>query len=194
MDTSLLVIIGIVIVILLYQVIALKRKEDALKKEVVRLEGTISDIEGKIHTEVQERFQLWQQKECDSIRVQQIDIARREAITQLESWKYENEILIRHDAIQRSQSVIVGKVTEHLIPYLPNFIFNPKDTRFIGSPVDLLVFDGLDNGHLNKIVFIEVKTGTAARLTRREQQIKDAINEGRVEWLKLRVKHEKEVE
>src|SRR5947199_341960 len=43
----------------------------------------------------------------------------RDATLQFEQWKYQSETSIRNDAIQRSQSVIIGKVTEHLIPYLP---------------------------------------------------------------------------
>jgi predicted Holliday junction resolvase-like endonuclease len=38
--------------------------------------------------------------------------------------------------------VTFGKVTEHFIPDLPDFAYNPKDARFLGSPVDFIVFDG----------------------------------------------------
>src|SRR3989442_11792730 len=71
----------------------------------------------------------------------------------------EEEQRIREDAIKKSEAVIRGKVTEHLMPYLPEFKYNPKDVRFIGTPVDLLVFDGLSEGEVKQIVFIEVKTG-----------------------------------
>ncbi|WP_235280356.1 Holliday junction resolvase-like protein [Thermotoga sp. Mc24] len=37
---------------------------------------------------------------------------------------------IRKDAIDKSKSVIMGPVTEHLIPFFPEFRYNPKDTRF----------------------------------------------------------------
>src|SRR5207302_822704 len=77
---------------------------------------------------------------------------------------------IRQDAVQRSQAVTTGKVHEQLVPYLPEFGFNPKDARFLGSPVDLLVFDGLDAGELRRVVFIEIKTGGSA-LTGRERQL-----------------------
>ena len=50
----------------------------------------------------------------------------------------------RHDSIARSRSVVSGKVQEHLAPLFPEFIgqFNPKDARFLGSPLDFVVFDG----------------------------------------------------
>src|ERR687887_287912 len=73
------------------------------------------------------------------------------------------------DAIQRSRAIIIGKVTEHVVPYLPDFAFNPKDARFIGSPVDLVVFDGLDDEAVKQIVFVEVKASTTTSLTKRER-------------------------
>jgi predicted Holliday junction resolvase-like endonuclease len=67
------------------------------------------------------------------------------------------------------------------------FPYNPKDARFIGSPVDIVVFDGADEGAIRDVVFLEVKTGNNA-LTQRQKQIRDAIHAGRVLWRELRVK------
>ena len=101
-------------------------------------------------------------------------------------WKARHTGAIRQDAIQRSLAVTVGKVSEQLVPYLPDFHFNPKDVRFLGSPVDLVVFDGLDAGAVRRVIFIEVKTG-ASGLSTRERQVRDAIQGGNVEWTELRV-------
>jgi predicted Holliday junction resolvase-like endonuclease len=101
-------------------------------------------------------------------------------------WKARHTSIIRQDAVQRSQAVTVGKVSEQLLPYLPGFRFNPKDARFLGSPVDLVVFDGLAEGDLRGIWFLEVKTGNAV-LSARERQIRDAILEKRVGWDELRL-------
>lgn len=101
-------------------------------------------------------------------------------------WKARHTGIIRADAVQRSQAVTVGKVSEQLLPYLPGFRFNPKDARFLGSPVDLVVFDGLAEGELRGVWFLEVKTGNAV-LSPRERQIRDAILEKRVGWDELRL-------
>ena len=101
-------------------------------------------------------------------------------------WKLRYTTAIREEAVQRSQAVTMGKVFEQLTPYLPDFPYNPKDVRFLGSPVDLVVFDGLDQGTLERIVFVEVKTGTAT-LSRRERCIREAIEAGDVEWAELRI-------
>lgn len=101
-----------------------------------------------------------------------------------ERWKRDHTKEARRDAVHRSQAVTLGKVYEHLIPYLPDFRWNPKDARFIGTPVDFLVFDGLSEGHLRAIVFVEVKTGTSS-MSVRERQVRDAVLGQRVEWQQL---------
>ena len=104
----------------------------------------------------------------------------------LQLWKVQYAQAIREDAVQRSQAITAGKVYEQLIPYLPAFPYNPKDVRFLGSPVDLVVFDGLAAGCVERIVFLEVKTGGAG-LTQRERSVRDAIEDGAIEWAELRV-------
>lgn len=101
-------------------------------------------------------------------------------------WKVRYTRTVRQDAVQRSLAVTAGKVYEQLLPYLPDFPFNPKDARFIGSPVDFVVFDGLSDGLVSRVVFVEVKTG-AAELSTRERRVRDAVQERRVEWHELHV-------
>src|SRR2546426_11266953 len=77
------------------------------------------------------------------------------------AWRLRYSAAIRENAVQRSLAVTAGKVHEQLVPYLPEFGFNPKDARFLGSPVDLVVFDGLAAGEVRRVVFLEGKTGGA---------------------------------
>lgn len=70
---------------------------------------------------------------------------------------------------------------------MPIFPYNPKEVRFVGSPIDLIVFDGLDEGELRDIIFLEVKTGNSS-LSNRQRQIKDAILAGRVLWRELKIR------
>jgi predicted Holliday junction resolvase-like endonuclease len=94
----------------------------------------------------------------------------------------------RQDSITRSRAVVSGKVQEHLAPLFPEFIsqFNPKDARFLGSPLDFVVFDGLDDGEVQRVVFVEIKTGRAG-LVSRERLCRNAIEAGRVEYQLLRL-------
>lgn len=133
-----------------------------------------------------QQFDRWRTTDRERVIQEQRAIAIREAQTYLSQWQSEREAQIRQDAIARSKSVIVGKVTEHVAPWLPVFPYNPKDARFIGSPVDMIVFDGADNDDVRRLIFLEIKTNNAD-LTKRQRQIRDAIKEHRVEWQQLTV-------
>ena len=101
-------------------------------------------------------------------------------------WSRQREVEIRRDAIDRSKAVIVGKVTEHVVSYFLQFKYNSKDARFMGSPLDFVIFDGLDEGCLRKIVLVEVKTA-AANLNTRERSIQQTVLRKRVEFAVLRI-------
>lgn len=64
----------------------------------------------------------------------------------------------------------VGKTVEKFIPMLDEFHYDPSDARFIGDPVDYVVFDGLTDGEVRELVFIEVKSGKEGP-TKEQRQI-----------------------
>lgn len=92
----------------------------------------------------------------------------------------------RADAIARSRAVLAGQFSEQLAPYLPNFPFKPTECKFIGKPVDFLVFNGLDEKNVTSVSFVEVKSGKS-KLSGTENSVKDAILNGKVEWHEYRV-------
>src|SRR2546428_13647006 len=106
------------------------------------------------------------------------------AVVYFQRWRVRYTDAIRQDAIQRSHAVTVGKVHEQLVPYLPDFHFNPKDARFLGTPVDLVVFDGLDEGQLRRVVFVGVETGGSA-LSARASQVRETVEAPQVERTEL---------
>ena len=119
---------------------------------------------------------LWRQRQAmqtvGEVRAQQL----------FEQWKAEELPGLRKKAIQTSQSVTLGKSLEHIVPYLPEFAYNPQDVRFLGSPIDLVVFDGLSEGQLREVVFIEIKTGKKVHLPAREKAVKECIQRRAVKW------------
>ncbi len=92
----------------------------------------------------------------------------------------------REDAAKRSAAVTAGKIYEQLAPLLPSFKYNPKDARFLGSPIDFIVFDGLSDGRDVTIRLIEVKTGES-KLSDRESKVKNAVERCRVSFEVLRI-------
>jgi predicted Holliday junction resolvase-like endonuclease len=104
-------------------------------------------------------------------------------------YRYADEDLdaARADAAKRSRSVRAGKAVEQVTPLLGEFAerFDSHDARFLGAPVDYVVFDGLSTGVLREVVLVEVKTGSS-RLTPNEREVELAIEEGRVSYEILR--------
>ena len=41
-----------------------------------------------------------------------------------------------------SRAVLKGKMAEQFAPILPEFQYLPSDAKFLGDPVDYVVFDG----------------------------------------------------
>lgn len=94
---------------------------------------------------------------------------------------------LRKDAVKRSKAVIGGQVAEQIAPFLPDFPANPSDARFIGKPVDFIVFSGLsENEKIDEILFVEVKTGKSL-LSEREKEVKKAIEKGNVRYVEYRI-------
>lgn len=88
---------------------------------------------------------------------------------------------VAEETLRRSSATLKGQIGERFAPFVPGFGYEPADARFLGSPVDYVVFDGLTNGQIRDVAFVEVKTG-AARLTLFQQQVREAIERGRVHW------------
>lgn len=168
-----------------YQYIKREQREIAQQEVKSIISEQVAMISEEASVKAQEQYNLWCSQNIERITNEQKEMATREAQILLQQWIEENNKSIRQDAIQKSQSVITGKVIEHFVPFLPEFTFNPKDARFIGSPVDFIVFDGLDEDDLRDIWLIEVKTGSSS-LKKRQKQIKTAIQEARVKWVELR--------
>jgi len=89
---------------------------------------------------------------------------------------------IRQSAISQSRAVLGGKFTEQLAPYLPEFRYDPTEARFIGSPIDLVVFPGLASGDPQEIIIMEIKSGKNCQLTPQQQKIRRLIEDGMVRW------------
>jgi len=146
-----------------------------------------SRIQGQVEQNAREIFETWRRGEREDIEAWKERELRRlsdeKAKILFDAWRQEEEGNIRTDAVRRSQSVTRGKVTECLIPYFPDFPYNPKDARFLGTPVDLIVFDGLsDADEVQNVVFVEIKTGKAAGLSKRERAVRECIKAGRVQY------------
>ena len=92
----------------------------------------------------------------------------------------------RKQAIMQSRAVLGGQFSEQLAPFLPNFKFLPTECRFVGKPIDLIVFKGMDDKDINEVVFVEVKSGNA-KLSENEKKLKEIIDQKKVRWEEYRI-------
>lgn len=96
-------------------------------------------------------------------------------------------------SVNTSRAVLKGKMAEQMAPIMPEFQYLPSDAKFLGDPVDYVVFDGytdLRDGEGRaediEVVLIDIKSGSA-RLTKGQQAIAQAIRDGRVRFETIRI-------
>ncbi len=181
-----------------------KKRESLLREQLGNLgslldeeksisQKRIKEVEGQINTKAESLLNEWRTRELDKIREDLKAVATHEARNTLKQWIFENETSIRDDAHKRGRAVIAGQVAERFTPFMPSvFMYNPKDARFIGSPIDLLVFDGADNDDIRGIIFVEVKTENSS-LSQRQRQIKkiiESLGSSTVRWEETRIPDE----
>lgn len=114
-------------------------------------------------------------------------------IHQLEAQQHDAITHARRAGAQQSRAVLKGKMAEQMAPLLPGFNYWPSDARFLGDPVDYIVFNGYsackDGGASAadmEIVILDVKQGKST-LNQSQRQIAQAIEAGRVRFEVVRV-------
>lgn len=152
-----------------------------------RLETVLAGWQKEHDEHLEEVRATWQKEHDDRVETLRADWQKERDVENKE-WRarLKDE---RVDAARKSRVVSFGRIVETLVPFLQwgegknkgKFPFEPSDCRFIGSPIDFLVFDGLLYDDVKKVVFVEVKTGKS-RLTVRERSVRKAVEENRVQW------------
>ena len=104
--------------------------------------------------------------------------------------------LAQKRSVNTSRAVLKGKMAEQLAPILPEFQYLPSDAKFLGDPVDYVVFEGYSDFREGEavaedihVVFIDIKSG-GARLTKGQLAIAQAIQQGRVRFETIRIDFE----
>lgn len=82
---------------------------------------------------------------------------------------------------KKSSEIILGQVSEKLVPFLDVFTHDPQKASFLGNPIDYIVFDD------DEVVFVEVKSGNS-RLTAKQRKIKKQVQDKKVRWEEIKIK------
>jgi len=74
---------------------------------------------------------------------------------------------------------------EQIVPhYRPtDFTFVPSDARFLGSPIDFIVFKGASETDIEEVVFLEIKTAKS-RLNSQQVKLKKLITSLKSEFVR----------
>lgn len=92
----------------------------------------------------------------------------------------------REQAVKSSRSVLKGQISEQLAPFLPGFNYQSSDCLFIGKLFDILCLNGLSNGDIQEVIFIDIKTGNAS-LNANQRMLKKAIEQNKVRFEKINI-------
>ena len=91
-------------------------------------------------------------------------------------------------SVRQSRASLGGKMAEQVAPFLNGFRYVPSDCKFLGDPIDYVVFHGLsDHRHAGgpadqiEVIFLDVKSGRS-QLSKWQRAIVDAVNSGRVRF------------
>ena len=89
------------------------------------------------------------------------------------------QVMADTGAEKKAMEVGIGKIIEKILPAYKNFNIPLADCRFLSEPIDIIVFDGVCDMKINKITFMDVKTGNA-RLNTHQKQVRDAVKDHKV--------------
>ena len=121
-------------------------------------------------------------------------LMKREVDVRAEKRLMEMKDQLREEVLERSRATLKGRVAEQIVPFLVEFKYNPSDARFIGSPIDYVIFDGYTDLKDRKtdrgitVILADVKTGKSADLTSEQRRIKGALEQKRVRWETIHLK------
>src|SRR5690606_27318873 len=114
-------------------------------------------------------------------------------IAELELEHQQSLIAAQKRSVNTRRAVLKGKMAEQLAPIMPEFPYLPSDAKFQGDPVEFVVFDGYTDFRDGEgdaedieVVLIDIKSG-GARLTKGQQAIARAVQEGRVRFETIRI-------
>lgn len=113
---------------------------------------------------------------------------RLQLIQMLEDRKKElakRKISVDVTAEKKAIEVGFGKIIEKFIPAYRDLKLQFAECRPLYEPIDVLIFNGLLNRKVNRVTFLEIKSGNS-KLNKHQRMIRDAILDKKVEMRVLR--------
>ena len=151
------------IIFLVYIITNVVRKEHKIEKEINSI------LESRLK---------YTEREYQRTQEQLFDLKFKE-------WLSENEFDIRRTAISQMNSHILENISNQLSIVKNNFAFNPKDIKFIGRFIDLIIFDGAADEELVNIYFIDIQRPEISSKHHFKIKVANAIKKGTVSFQEI---------
>jgi len=110
------------------------------------------------------------------------EVRRQKYETELkQNRKDAKNLKIKADTSSEKKSIAtnIGKNIEKFVATYKNFSFNLKECRFLGNPIDYIIFEGALTHNVNHITFMEIKTGKSP-LNDNQKMVREAIESNKV--------------
>ena len=98
----------------------------------------------------------------------------------------EKEAKLRNEAAERGRKKVGQILNRCMAKDLACLKFNPYDIKLIMHPIDYVVFDGLNDGEMERIVFLS-KSSVSPPLLALRNQIRKSIENKSYDWKVARV-------
>lgn len=103
----------------------------------------------------------------------------------LKDWQRDNEVNIRRQAIAFSGRQITNEIVGETKLLKDNFSYNPRDIKFIGKYIDLIVFDGAADEEEVSIYFLEITKAGNGSTSEYKNKVWTAINNRKFSWKEI---------
>jgi predicted Holliday junction resolvase-like endonuclease len=113
--------------------------------------------------------------ETAEMKKQELEVEMQERLADLKKRKIRADASVETGAISSG----FGKIIEKVVPAYQNFNMPRNDSRFLGEPIDYIVFDGASQMKINHITFMDIKTGKG-RLDEDQRMVRDAVLDHKV--------------
>ncbi len=135
---------------------------------------------------IQKEFQRQLEAKYNAIQYEIKNYEKTRADSILREWQIENEVGIRKDAIAIHSDRITTEISEETAFFNENFSFNPRDIKFIGKYIDLVVFEGSAEENEVSIYFLDIRKNNSAA-SEYKMKVKEAIDNKRFNWREISI-------
>ncbi len=134
---------------------------------------------------IQQEFQQQLEIKFGTIKNEIDSYEKNRSESFLKTWQTENEVNIRRQAIASQTREITNEIAKETKLLNESFSYNPRDIKFIGKYIDLIVFDGAADEEEVSIYFLEITKANNGSTSEYKNKVWAAINKRKFNWKEI---------